>query len=44
LHWDGTTLTRAVASSTDFLSGVWGSATNDVWAVLKIYYNSSQRV
>ena len=33
LHWNGSTLTRAVSPTTEALTGVWGSAANDVWAV-----------
>ena len=31
-HWDGTVWSPVAAPTTAFLSGVWGSASDDVWA------------
>jgi hypothetical protein len=33
LHWNGTSLTRASTTTREPLLGVWGSGSNDVWAV-----------
>lgn len=33
LHYDGSTYTMATATTTQDLWGVWGSASNDLWAV-----------
>jgi len=33
VHWDGSAWTSVPSGTTDFLTGVWGSGANDVWAV-----------